>query len=195
MKKLFLLILIVSNTTIYSQTEKGKIVISGGTGVQFISSNLKYLYEGVTEEKLKTNSFTLLPSVGYFIIDNLAIGLAGNITSTSNKYDDGDKAVSTSILLFPVAIYYIPVDGDIKPIVQVGAGIASMTQKYTDEDKNSAFGFGFNFGAGIAYFVKENIALNIGLSYTLASLKDVDDENGKIKEGNLGANLGFSIFF
>ncbi|MBG0858021.1 MAG: hypothetical protein IQL11_00855, partial [Bacteroidales bacterium] len=68
MKKLFLLILIVSNTTIYSQTEKGKIVISGGTGVQFISSNLKYLYEGVTEEKLKTNSFTLLPSVGYFII-------------------------------------------------------------------------------------------------------------------------------
>jgi outer membrane protein len=201
MKKLLflLLIVLVSSSTIFSQTKKGNFELSGGTGLQFISSNLKFISDGTTTDKTTMSSLSFLPSFGYFIIDNLAIGLAGNITTNTQKYEDGDKDVSTSTLIFPAALYYFPIAGKIRPIAQIGVGLASQTQKYVPKtgsnEKNSASGIAFNFGGGISYFMKENISINLGLSYTLANLTDSDDNTSKLKEGNFGSNIGFSIFF
>ena len=194
-KSILLLLLIVSSFTIFAQTEKGNIELSGGAGFQFISSHLKYVNDGVTTGEATTNSFSFLPSIGYFVIDNLAIGLAGNFTSSSTKEEgDADKSISTSILIIPTAIYYVPMDGKIRPIIQIGAGLTSMSQKYGSE-KSSASGLAINFGAGIASFIKDNISINFGLSYTLATLTDKDDNKSKLKEGNFGTNIGFSIYF
>ena len=195
MKKLLVLLLIVSSGTIFAQTKQGNILLSGGAGLQFISSSLKVVYDGVTQGKVKLGSFSLMPSFGYFVIDNLAIGLAGNITISSSKFESEPKDVSTTIMLIPSAIYYIPSSGKVRPLVQVGVGLASQTEKSSGETNSAATGLAFNFGAGASYFIKENIAVNLGLSYTLASLKDSDDNKFKYKEGNFGANIGFSIFF
>jgi outer membrane protein len=196
---IFFLFLIVSSTAIMAQTEKGNFEFSGGAGLQFISNNLKYVYNGSTDGKMTIGSLSILPSFGYFVIDNLAIGLAGNITISTNKDESGDKTVSTSTLICPTAIYYFTMDGKIRPIAQIGVGLASQSQKYVPKtgsnNKSSARGMAFNIGGGISYFIKENISINLGLSYTLATLKDSDDNNSKLKEGNLGSNVGFSLFF
>lgn len=185
--------------TSFGQTTKGNFVLSGGIGLQFISSNVKEVYDGTTSDEYTMNSFSILPSFGYFVIDNLAIGLSGNISSSTTKYEDGDKEKTNSTLIMPTALYYFPVAGKLRPLLQIGVGYTSMTYKYipkTGDDQKSSFGgLALNFGGGIAYFVAENISLNLGLSYTKATLTDSDEDKSKYKQGNFGSNVGVSVFF
>ena len=78
-------------------------------------------------------------------------------------------------------------------------GLASATEKYIpktgSDQKSSSSGLAANLGAGIAYFVKENISLNFGLSYTMVNTKDGDDSKSKTKQGNFGSNIGIAIYF
>ena len=86
MKKFFLLaIVLVSTNVILAQTEQGKIVLSGATGLQFISSNIEVEYDGQSSGDMTENSFTIIPSIGYFVMDNLAVGMTANFSSTTQK--------------------------------------------------------------------------------------------------------------
>ncbi|SDD29166.1 hypothetical protein [Williamwhitmania taraxaci] len=83
MKKLVLiLIILMPSISIFGQTTKGNFVLSGATGLQFISSNVKTVYDGKTVSEYDVNSFSFSPSFGYFVIDNLAIGLSSKQDST-----------------------------------------------------------------------------------------------------------------
>ena len=199
MKLLMVVVVFTMATASFAQTKKGNFVLSGGTGLQFTSSNSKYSYDRETGSENKSSSFSVTPSAAYFIIDNLAIGLTGTISSTTNKQVDGDKYVSNSAMILPTVLYYFPVEGKIRPIIQVAAGLYSLNTKYIPQsgsnDKSSASGLALNFGGGIAYFIKENISINFGLSYTSVSLKDSDNSKSKIKQGNFGSNIGLSIYF
>lgn len=197
MKKVFLLaITFVFTNVILAQTEQGKFVLSGATGLQFISSNVEYEYDGQSQGDVTQSSFSIMPSIGYFVMDNLAVGLSANFSSTTLK-DEGDKYTVSSTMLLPTAIYYFPVEGQFKPLLQVGAGLMSTKEKYSydggsDEDKMS--GLALNFGGGAAYFINDYVSLNFGLSYTMANLKDSDDSDWVQKQGNFAANIGFSVF-
>lgn len=183
----------------FAQTIKGNFVVSGGTGLQFVSSNVKNVYDGETAYEDKISSISVMPSFAYFVIDNLAIGLSSTITTSTNKQEDGDKYVSMSTLILPTALYYFPMEGKMRPIVQVGIGLSSETNKYVpktgEDDKSTYSGLAFNFGGGLAYFIEENISLNFGISYTNAKLTDSDDSKNEVKQGNIAGNIGFSIYF
>jgi len=130
-------------------------------------------------------------------MDNLAVGLAGNITSTSTKYEDDDKYSTTSTLLMPVGIYYFPMEGNLRPLVQVGVGYNLMSHKArwgSTDTKTSYSGLAFNLGGGAAYFVSQNVSVNFGLSFTKSSIRDNDDTKARVKSGLFGGNIGFSIF-
>jgi outer membrane protein len=199
MKKLLvLLVVLLTASAIFAQTKKGDFVLSGGTGLTSIFTSSTPVYDGQSGDKTKGSSISFLPSFGYFVIDNLAIGLTGNIAHNAYKYEDGDKDVMNSILILPTAIYFFPIDGKIRPLAQIGVGIASQTYKYIPKsgsnEESSSSGICFNIGVGISYFIKENISFNLGLSYTRATLTDSDDNKYKEKQGNLGCNLGISVF-
>jgi len=159
---------LLSSGTIFAQTNKGNFVLSGGTSLQFISGTEKYTSVGEMEDETKTTSLTFVPSFAYFVIDNLAIGLNGNIMTSTEKYDSGSKNVVNTIMIIPSALYYFPMEGKIRPLIQIGAGWASMSDKYIPKtgasDKNSGHGLVLNFGGGIAYFINENVSCNFGLS-------------------------------
>ena len=197
--KIFLLIVLFSSNLLYAQTKKGNILVSGSTGLQLLNSNIKTSYNGKTTKTVTQNTLTILPSAAYFLIDNLAIGLAGNYTNTSNIYTTGNIESSISTLLIPVAIFFLPIEGKIKPFAQIGAGIMNFTDKSipkTGSNHVTSFsGICLNSGAGLAYFLKENISFNFGLSYTNSNLTNVDDDKSKLKQGNFGSNIGISIFF
>lgn len=198
MKKFILLaIVLVSTNVILAQTEQGKYVVSGATGLQFISSNIEYEYDGQSQGDLTQTSFSFMPSVGYFVIDNLAIGLAANFTSTTQK-DQGDEYRISSTMMLPSALYYFPVSGNLRPIIQVGAGFMSTVSEidYDYESyKEEASGLAINFGGGAAYFINDYVSLNFGLSYTMANLKDSDDSDSVQKQGNFAGNVGLSVYF
>ena len=197
MKKVFLFAMaLVFTNVILAQTEQGKIVLSGATGLQFVSSNIEWEYDGQSQGDYDQNSFSFMPSIGYFVMDNLAVGLAANFTSTTQK-DEGDKYTVSSTMLLPTALYYFPVEGQFKPLLQVGAGLMSTKEKYSydgDSDEDKMSGLALNFGGGAAYFINDYVSLNFGLSYTMANLKDSDDSDWVQKQGNFAANIGLSVF-
>lgn len=183
----------------FNPTGQGHYVLSGGSALQFISSKEKSVYDGKTEYEDNSSSFSIVPSFAYFATDNLAIGLTSTITSTTYKSENGSKDVSNSILVMPTVLYYFPMEGNVRPIVQIGAGLSSNSYKYIpktgNDEKYSASGLALNFGGGIAYFMKENISLNFGLSYTMVNLTDGDDNKSEMKQGSFGSNIGLSIYF
>ena len=198
MKKVFLLaIVLVSTNVILAQTEQGKIVLSGATGLQFISSNIEYEYDGQSLGDVTQTSFSIMPSIGYFVMDNFAVGLTANFSSTTQK-DQGDKYTIKSTMILPTALYYFPVAGNLKPLVQVGAGLMSTTSEEDydyDSYKEKFSGLAINFGGGASYFINDFVSLNFGLSYTMANLKDSDDSDYVQKQGNFASNIGLSVFF
>jgi outer membrane protein len=200
MKKLVLLLaILMPSITIFGQTSKGNLVISGGTGLQFVSSSVKSVYDGKTGDEYTVTSFSLIPSFGYFVMDNLALGLSSTFSSSTQKDEDGNKYTSSSVLFVPTALYYFTLDEKIKPLAQIGIGYSTMTNKYIpktgSDEKNTGSGLAINFGGGISYFVSKNISFNFGLSYTISTLTDGDDDKSKLKQGNLGSNIGISVFF
>ena len=200
MKKLVLLLVVVlSSVTIFGQTTKGNFVLSGNTGLQFMSNNVKTVYDGKTEDEYTQSSFSFLPSFGYFVIDNLAIGLSSNISFSTMTDEDGDKNSANSTSILPNVIYYFPLDGKIRPTLQVGVGYSSITNKFIPktgaDDKSSLSGISYNIGGGISYFANDNISFDFGISYSKLSLIDGDDDKSKMNLGVLGSNIGISVYF
>lgn len=201
MKKLLLvLITILPSILILGQTTKGKFILSAGTGVQFTGSNVKSVVDGKTQrESDKVNSFSFMPTFGYFVIDNLAVGLSSNISTTTYKYSTGDKYISNSTLIMPIAMYYFPMDGKIRPLVQIGVGYSSIRVNYVpktfNNSKETYSGPAYNFGGGVSYFISEDISFNFGLSYTKSTLTKSTQNEFKQKRGDFGSNIGISIFF
>ncbi len=198
MKKLLLLAFVLICVSGFSQTTKGRFIVSGAAGLQINAGTLNYEFDGDEFSETKQTTIQFTPSFGYFVIDNLAVGLSGGITSTTQK-DGDDKYTSTSLAIAPTAMYFFPVEGKIKPFVQVGVGINSSTNKFVSDEgpdeKDSYSGLLLSGGGGVAFFINENVSFNGGLSYNRSSMKNSDEEDYKIKQGILSGIIGISVYF
>src|SRR5690606_30939726 len=98
MKKLFLTLSAAVALTFVAnaQTEKGKTILGG---------NVSYDYSNIKDVDGNIQSFSILPSVGVFVSDNVAVGLG--IGYTWNQDDDGtDKAKLGAFTAAPYARLY-----------------------------------------------------------------------------------------
>ena len=198
MKKFLLFALLLICFTGLSQTTKGRFIVSGAAGFQINAGTINYEFDGDEFSETKQTTIQFTPSFGYFVIDNLAVGLSGSITSTTQKEGD-NKLTSTSLAIAPTAMYFFPVDGKIKPFVQVAVGISSNTSKYVSDigpdEKDSYSGLLLSGGGGVAFFINDNVSFNGGLSYNRSSMKNSDDDDYKIKQGILSGIIGISVYF
>jgi hypothetical protein len=140
----------------------------------------------------------LVPSAGYFVSDNFAIGV--DLEFSSSKYTNDDK--ETSFQFSPYARFYKFLVEDKFAIYGQG-GIYIESGKYDpnvgNETKTGAFGI--YAAPGFAYFFNEKWSLDFqlsGLSFVSAD-PDKDADNDKRKSFNFGANyfnptLGFRYF-
>jgi outer membrane protein len=74
MKKLLLAGAIAFFGLSNAQMTKGDWVISGNTGIGFNNMETKKV-NGQTFDGTKVSTFAVTPSVGYFVIDKLAVGI------------------------------------------------------------------------------------------------------------------------
>ena len=205
-QKLLLVSLLVTffTVTASAQTEKGKFIISGRSSLEgaYLSNRIRGDKISVIDrEVFDTDGYTITisPSIGYFVIDNLAVGLSSNISSSTQKAENGDKYNTTAISVAPTVLYFFPVEGKVKPFVQVAAGLNSITEKDMpksgDDEKYSYSGILLSGGGGVAFFINDNVSFNAGLSYNRTSLTDSDDDKFKIKQGIFAGNVGISVYF
>ena len=166
MKKLLFITFILTAFTMNAQTEMGSVFVGANLGNAMVEGS------GIQFASVDGESVTSIAvDGGYFVMDDLALlvglGYVSNSASDSNafSYRLGGK-------------YYV-------------GGNIPLTLDYTgssikDADENPSW---LGLGAGYAFFLGENVALEPGLRYNLTMNDDFTEEN------IFQLNVGFSIFF
>ena len=177
MKKILLLLAVAFAGVSYAQTQKGDWFVESDLGLSYTSTSV----EGTQSHSI----FKITPSLNYFVIDNLAVGLGLSYENTKTK---NDSAVNTFTIM-PNATYFFKMGGEITPFVRGGIGYTTSSQNGV-----SLSGLAYKGAAGIAYFVNEAVALTGSVDYTGRNLK-ADGASTSVSYTNLGVGIGVALFF
>lgn len=168
----------------------------GGNGITVFSPNTVGF--ATTSAKVKTGSadidgpnrtyFNISPNAGYFIMDNLVVGVG--LGFDLYKEEDEDDA-ETTFGISPFVRYYFDLD-NIKPFAQVGGGIGTYSYGSEDSMKESISHLGF--GVGIALFVNEKVSVDIAAGYTTETYKPKDEDDLKFVFNSVGLGIGLTMF-
>ncbi|WP_421938958.1 outer membrane beta-barrel protein [Pedobacter sp.] len=184
MKKLLLSLVAVAGL-VYSanaQTEKGKIILGGNVG--FNSTKV----DGAPKADI---NFSVIPSVGYFVGNNFAIGTGVGYTyekSVSDRTQNGAFEVA------PFGRYYVNLTDQFKFFGQLSVPLAFGTQKAVDAngDTGAKLGtttsIGVNVAPGFAFFPTKRIGIEVsvnGLGYENFQVKN-EATGAKVKSNSFG---------
>ncbi|HTL06916.1 MAG TPA: outer membrane beta-barrel protein, partial [Chitinophagaceae bacterium] len=129
-----------------AQTEKGDWLVGGSMTINTTKGN---------------SEFTFQPSGGYFFANNFAAGAQLQL-SFSKQEDTKYSAFSAG----PFARYYINIkESALKPFFHADFNIGSTGVKVPGFDKTSTTTTSFFIGAGAAYFINNNVALEALAGY------------------------------
>ncbi len=193
MKKYFLIISLFTLTwsSVYAQFSKGTITFAGSVG--FSSLTNKDTQTNVTVTQGKTTTFTFVPQVGYFFIDNLAGGAGITLKSLAFTDASSSRASSTTTFLFsPFVRYYFPP----KIYAQLSLDLGSVKDKNTDnkgvttERSNSASGWSLLAGYPILFGKVVAIEPQIGFS----SLTQRLDAANYTNDAGLFLRVGIQVY-
>ena len=141
MKKIFTILTIIISTTTIASAQQGSVAIGVGSNLADVS----------------WQDYSLTPTVGYFIADNMMVGTGFSMASETDNYDSFDAAGNnitietklSGMSLSPFFRYYI----NDAFFGQAGIVMTSVSDSDgDDEDKTSTFGI----KAGVGYSLMWN---------------------------------------
>ncbi|WP_312137466.1 outer membrane beta-barrel protein [Sphingobacterium sp.] len=197
MKKLLLTLTAVTAITFASQaqTEKGKIILGGQVG---------FAGESIKDTDVKTTGFSIIPQVGYFVADNIAIGTGvGYSWNKAEETKDNDQTVG-KFVVSPYGRMYSKNDGPVKFFGQLTVPMAWGTAKVNDTKTATTADYGVELAPGIAYFPTSNIGIELkvrGLYYNNGSVKNettdtkVTTNSYGLDANSLAPTLGVQFHF
>lgn len=138
------------SSIITAQTEKGKILVGADSNMNFSALTNKTKDDNNSNVYSKENNFIIAPKLGYFVINNLSLGIEVPLTfSNSKSYFNGfyDSNYSnqtaeqkhTSVVFAPFTKYYFNVNKTFKPFLQgqIGLGISKYTNTIDENNFNN----------------------------------------------------------
>lgn len=165
--------------TSQAQTDKGDFILGGNISFNSIKSDASGANSAY--------DFTILPNVGYFVSDNIAIGTG--IGYQASRLDEANEFGKTeAFVIAPFGRYYTPVSNNFKFFGQLSVPMAFGNVKAIDENLDtgsktgSSTAIGVALSPGFAYFPSNNIGLEFsinGLSYVNYSVEDGDGNDIK----------------
>lgn len=164
MKKIILTVATIFAFGVVSAQEgegfsKGDVFLSGSFNV----GSKKFSEDG----NFKENSFSLAPKAGYFVSENIALGLGLGFSTSKIEENEGDEAVkvnTTSVMAF--GRYYTTPASKFSVFGQLAFEYASA-----DFDVFKVNGIGVELAPGVSYFLNKSFAIEASwgaLSYTSA---------------------------
>lgn len=145
-----------------------------GAGAWMVGGQAGFSSDKTDGEDDAFNSLLIAPNIGYFVMDNLGIGLNLGF----GRFSQGDLS-STAIGIGPYARYYVY--QGLFPQV----GIMYNSVKFEDEDAVTATDI--NLGIGYSFFVNNSIAIEPMLGYTIGGGDDP-------KTNSFGLMIGVQAF-
>jgi hypothetical protein len=209
MKKLYFIIFalsLLSFRPVKAQPDKGRILVSvtstvglGDFGTDLMNIGLtaqtvKYYGggNGSTYSKLGIN---ILPRVGYFVADNLAIGADVVVNFVTRKSKDSNyKFTESTLAAGPFARYYFSLE-KVYPFVEASASFGIYRQKWSNDSEgdNKEGLLIYGGGAGIALPVGKQVMIDAMAGYSSQTWKDED--NDRWIYGTIGLKIGITLFF
>ena len=156
-----------------AQTEQENWLLGAGTDLGFLFGKIDSGREDTY------TSFGLEGRAGYFLVDNLVVGLDLGF----NSYSVGSYSEST-LALGPFARYYFKM----RLFAEAGYQFGAVTADGNDRGNTSSFGL----GAGYAAFIHEHFAIEPMLQYSLTSIKW--DEGSAVQGYSFGLMVNFSLY-
>lgn len=184
-----------------AQMTKGDWVISGNTTLGFNNVSTTIKAGGESVDGPKVNTFSVTPSVGYFVIDKLAVGIDLGFTTATTKFE-GLKATTTNFSVMPTGTYYFTNDSKFVPFLGAGIGYASVKNKGTGDfmgaptsNETTTDGLAWKVKGGVTYMATQSLGVNLGVSYDQFSNKETYmNTDVKTNVKTFGVNVGFSYF-
>lgn len=188
MKKLLLSLVAVAGLafTTQAQTEKGKFIVGGNVG--FNSTKV----EGADKADF---NFSIVPSAGYFVSDNFALGTG--VGYLYNKSVSG-STLTESIEVAPFGRYYVGLSDQFKFFGQLSVPMSFGNIKDVDDvtgdvgDKRATTtAISVKLSPGFAFFPTKRVGIEVsldGLGYH--SLTEKDSDTGvKATADSFGLNV------
>lgn len=159
---------VLMSVYVNAQTDKGDWLVGGGLLLNTTKGN---------------SQFTFMPNVGHFFAKGFAAG--AEMTISSSKFGIQRE---TTLGIGPFARYYFELKEPVfKPYLHAGFDVLSIRQKVEGQEAETETGRTFLFGAGGAYFINDNVAIDglIGYNHT-----KVENASG---QGGLLFRIGFQV--
>ncbi|MFC2124931.1 hypothetical protein ACFLU5_08985 [Bacteroidota bacterium] len=171
---LTLTLILVVVVSISAQTKKGYRTI-GGLGS--ISGNFKY------------NSFYLdiHPMMGWFVKDNFLLGGALNFNYHFHNYSDLHYYRSYGFNFGPECRYYLR-DKKLKFFGSLSSYLGNYWRETDDTSENDNFSLHISAGIGMAYFITDQVGLEIKTGYSTPNLIQSDSWSKY-----MGISAGFQV--
>jgi len=181
--KLLLISLWLFTITSNSQITKGNWMFGGDASF----SNKEEFNNNNKNVKLKTSESDINASAGYFVIDNLQLGLRigytdfkfKNLNADSNRYWVDYGVYSRYYFLKPEKLVNIYLD----------AGYFFGNSAFATANARDNLN-GYTLSTGPTIFLNSSVAMELGIHYSSTKRNGVNDST----ENNLQLSLGFQIF-
>lgn len=190
MKKLILSIALLSGIafTTQAQTEKGKFLVGGNASFETKKSD--------ASGAKAANSFSLIPNVGYFIKDNLAVGTGVGFATSKN-----DVQKNQAFVIKPYGRHYTSVAQNFKFFGQLSVPMAFGTEKEVVNSKvgkktGKTTSIGVALSPGFAYYPSSKLGIEFafkGIAYENYRVKDGDGKRRK-GHGHDSFSIGADFF-
>ena len=191
--KISLLLVFLTGLSVLTnaQNEKGDFVVSASSSLEFSSLSSETTNGINTFDEFRINTFGFSPGVGYFIFNNLAIGLQYSLDRYVEKEEPYDYTETTHMVLPFAQLYFFK--SNTRPFLIAAYGPGRFKSGYEEKDTQKISAY--QLGGGLAVFVSQHLSLEFGLAYGSATAKykaSNQDDWTTLTKG-FGGNIGFSI--
>lgn len=168
MKKLLLTLSAVAvfGLAANAQTEKGKFMLGG---------QVTYQGHSIKDSDTKSNEFSIIPNVGYFVADNIAVGTGIGYSWNERQNGPDTKNNYSSFVVAPFGRMYSNNEGPVKFFGQLTVPMSWGTEKLNGDKTSTTANYGVELAPGVAYFPTSNLGIEFkvkGLFYNNGSSTD-----------------------
>jgi opacity protein-like surface antigen len=175
---------------------------------QIVKSDDKDLEDSNNDGDSKDRSFNFAPKIGYFLADNIVVGLGySHVNFFSSYTDDNSSYESKDIvkIVCPFVRLYAPVSTvSLFLDVEGGLGILKDNQEYDyflndsfdEKDESSSKATSIIVSLGVAIPLADRINLDLAATYNRLGIEDKEDNPDNTRYINIsyGAKIGFTFF-
>lgn len=183
---LLLITLLVANNA-GAQLTKGSFSL--GSNLSFDASNITEKNKNGNKNVLPTTfNLAVNPKLGYFVMENLALGVDINFIYTRDTISTSSETTSrTHFLMGPFGRYYFLLNDNLYLFFEASVGLGIRS---TPELSKTLLGAGA--GPGLSFFLTDNVALETMAKYNYYQTSGTDQTE---TVNNLNMSIGMIYYF